>query len=146
MSWLGIDADPRTISTAGIGEQYAAFLTSVETAVGSPRLLALVEYRLGYIHGHPVASNSLISKSEATSLAQGEFSDFPRAEASVLAIAERIAFDHHSITDQQVAELSKAWGEATGIALLTAIAFIDVKIRMAQTLATSVQPASTESN
>ncbi len=71
----------------------------------------------------------VLTEGEAAALAQGDFSPFPADEQAALALAERFPFQHHSISDAQVAAAEAAFAAKGVVALLIALAFFDVSCR-----------------
>lgn len=59
------------------------------------------------------------------------------AETAALALAERIPFQHHELTDAEMAAVADQFGAAGAVALLTAVAFFDATCR----LQIALQPA-----
>ena len=58
------------------------------------------------------------------------------AEALAHAVAEKISYDHHAISDEEVSALVDELGEGGAVTLLTASAFYDVIQRLKQVWAT----------
>lgn len=58
------------------------------------------------------------------------------AEVLANAVAEKISYDHHAITDEEVSALVHQFGEGGAVTLLTASAFYDVVKRLERVWAT----------
>src|SRR5512137_1584226 len=101
----------------------------------SPRVLELARLRIAAIHdceaewGVRDATVDLDAVALAA-LRAGRFADFAADEQAALAVAERIPFAHHQVTDGEVARLEEAFGAQGAVALLTALAFFDVVCRL----------------
>lgn len=146
-------AKPATVSEAfaSLGmrgelmDRYHAFMDQVFNGdVASPRHMELCRLRVAYIHGClaeiDATSPAPLSPDERQALAIGDFSSFTDADRAVLAIAEQWPYNQHGITDGDVEQLKRAVGNAASVALMTAVAFFDVRCRWA--IAFSVQPTT----
>jgi len=70
-----------------------------------------------------------LADSEIDGLRRGDFSAFDHCERAALTVADKIPFQHHEITDAEVRAVESAYGPAASVALLTAVAFFDVRCR-----------------
>lgn len=127
-------------------ERYEAFMEQVFSGEAAlPRHMELCRLRIAYIHGClaeiDAESPAPLSQPETQALAAGDFTGFDSADRAVLAIAEQWPYNQHGITDNDVDELKAAVGNAASVALMTAIAFFDVRCRWA--IAFSVDPKAT---
>jgi hypothetical protein len=111
-----------------LAERYAAFLSSVQGHAAVPaRLNELCRARIQQIHGITPAG---LDEATLVQLAATDYSSFTSAEAAGLAIAEKISFQHHGITDDDVEQVRQEVGNDGCVALLTALSFYDVECRL----------------
>jgi alkylhydroperoxidase family enzyme len=75
---------------------------------------------------------------EVDALRVGDASPFDAQGRAALALADALPYNHHQVTDDEVARVRAVLGEAGTVALLTAIAFFDVECRLRRVL--GVQP------
>lgn len=116
--------------------RFRAFYDSVQHTNALPgRILDLCRVRIGFIHG--LADDLLTPGGEPAldpatraALQSGTFNTFDRDARIALALAEKIPFAHDAVTDQEVADARAVFGERGAVALLTALAFIDVFCRL----------------
>lgn len=121
------------------------------------RLLELARLCIAAVHD--CAAEKAIRDAEVT-LTERElddinrfvFDDFPTVERDVLRVAEKIPFQHHQITDEEVGALKAQLDEATVVSLMTAMALFDTNCRwrlafdVATEAATVAAPASGDSH
>ena len=97
------------------------------------RLLALARLRIGQIHGcergFDEASES-VDAEDVERLAACDWAGFDHTERALLALVERVPFDHHGISDANVETCVGLVGEADFVRLLTAVSFFDVEARL----------------
>lgn len=101
-------------------QKYRDFLEVVENNDAVPdSVYELCRSRIQFIHG--------LRKEDVDASSLGE------AEASALVAADRIPYQHHQLTDEEVDALKAAFGDQGCVALLTALAFFDVTCRLEAT-------------
>lgn len=116
--------------------RFRAFHDLVQHSDAVPRqILDLCRVRIAFIHGLSddllaVGGEPALDHATRAALQSGTFNTFDRDARIALALAEKIPFAHHAVTDQEVAEARAVFGERGAVALLTALAFIDVFCRL----------------
>ena len=96
-------------------EKYRAFLEVVNNNKHvSQGILELCEAKVREIHGVDDAATAATSE----------------AEEVALAIAEKMPFQHHELTDDDIAAAVSVFGDSGTVALLTAVAFMDATTRL----------------
>ena len=101
-------------------QKYRDFLEVVENNDAVPdSVYELCRSRIQFIHG--------LRKEDVDASSLGE------AETSALAAADRIPYQHHQLTDEEVDALKAAFGDQGCVALLSALAFFDVTCRLEAT-------------
>ena len=70
-----------------------------------------------------------VSDVELDALRRGDFSAFDHCEQAALHVAEKFPFQHDDIADAEVQAIEAGYGSAAAVALLTAVAFFDVRCR-----------------
>ena len=100
----------------------------------SRRVLELCRLRVAAIHDCDAewafrTADVFIAENDLAALRRGDFRPFDHCEQSALLIAEKTPFQHQAITDSDVKAVEKGYGPAATVALLTAIAFFDVRCR-----------------
>lgn len=109
-------------------DKYRDFLDVVNHNEHVPeRILKLCRARIEQIHGIPVTG---LADPEQSALEKGDFAAFSEPERAALKVAERIPYQHHLVSDDEVAEVRKQLGDAGCVALMTALAFCDVTCRL----------------
>jgi len=113
------------------------------------RVLELCRLRIAAIHGCEAEwvirdARVALEPEALAALREGRFAAFSPAEQAALAIAERLPYAHHQVTDEHVAELSGSYGAAGAVALLTALAFFDVIGRLKLVFDVAPEPAGLE--
>ncbi len=137
-----MDSLARALSEApALQAKYAAFFRATHTeAQVSTTLLALCRARIELIHGLDPQAQALLDQIEAPAkvreaLQSGQFEQLdPQAQAA-LTVAEQIPFNHHAVSDSQIAAVANHLGDAGAVSLLTACAFYDVNARLSMVLA-----------
>ncbi len=124
-------------------DRYQAFMDQVfNTEAANARHMELCRLRIAYIHGClaeiDAPAKETLSSAEKQALASGDLEAFDASDRAVLAIAEQWPYNQHGVTDRDVEQLTEAVGNAASVALMTAIAFFDVRCRWA--IAFSVTP------
>jgi len=105
----------------------------------SRRVLELCRLRVAAIHGCAAeweyrTADVFIADTDVAALQRGDFQPFDHCEQAALQIAEKTPFQHQAITDAEVKAVENGYGPAATVALLTAIAFFDVRCRWHLTL------------
>jgi len=103
------------------------------------RLQELCRLRIAAIHACDAewqvqTPGTSVSGSERQALMRGEPEGFAPHERAALALAEKLPFDHHGITDSEVQAVRAVIGDAGTVALMTAMAFADVRCRWLVTM------------
>lgn len=115
--------------------RYKAFYGSLWRAGALPRrLLELCRLRIAAIHGCAQEwqvrdAGVELTVGEAAALEQGDFSTFSADEQAALAVAEQFPFQHHGVSDAEMAAVQAAFAPNGAVALLIALAFFDVTCR-----------------
>jgi hypothetical protein len=128
-------------------ERYRAFYrTFWEDGLVPRRTLELCRLRVAAIHGcaQELAVRDVgvpLAEVELAGLTGGDFSGFSAAEQVALDLAEQIPYQHHQITDAQLADADRELGAGGAVSLLTALAFFDVNCRLRIVLDVDEQPA-----
>jgi len=152
VSWIAGTADPwheLLASRPRLAELYGNFYRSLWNGAVDRRVLELCRLRIAAIHDCAAerdirdAAVSL-SAAERTALDSGDPAPFDAASRAALALAERMPFDHHGITDQEVATAERHFGADGTVTLLTALAFFDVTCRLKLVADTEVVPTRLE--
>lgn len=103
-------------------KKYQDFLSVVENNESVPdQVYDLCRARIQHIHG--LRAEDVASTNEA--------------ETAALVAAERIPYQHHQLSDEEVDALKAAFGDQGCVALLTALAFFDVTCRLEATFNSS---------
>lgn len=101
----------------------------------SPSILEICRLRIAAIHSceneWQIRDVDVPLKEEQLSaLREGRLDLFDPAEQSALTIAERIPYQHHQLTDDEVNAAQTHFTSAGCVALLTALSFFDVNCRL----------------
>ena len=121
-------------------ERYRAFRTTLHAADRlPPRLLEACRLRVAAVHDCPAefarrTPGVALDAHELQALRAGDVSVFDAGTRAALALADALPYRHHHVTDDEVARVRAALGEAGTVALLTAIAFFDVECRLRRVL------------
>lgn len=98
-------------------KKYEDFLATIEQCDAVPaRIFELCRIRIRYIHG--LVGEDVVADS------------LTEAESSALTVAERMPYQHHQLTDDEVEAVKLNFGDDGCVALLTALAFFDVTARL----------------
>ena len=105
----------------------------------SRQVLELCRLRVAAIHDCTAeldyrTPDLFVSEEAVDALRRGDFTSFDHCEQAALQVAEKTPYQHHQITDDEVRAVEAAYGPAATVALLTAIAFFDVRCRWHLTL------------
>lgn len=128
--------------------RYKDFYAAVWEQDHVPRkVLELCRLRIAAIHGceaeqHVRDREVHISSAEAKALATGEISPYEKAEQAALALAEKMPFNHHGITDAEVFAVERSFGAPGAVTLLTALSLFDATCRWKLTLGAQAEPQS----
>ena len=106
----------------------------VEGALVPKRVLELCRLRIAANHDCAAEwtvrdVGIVIDEAETASLKRGDLAGFTVSEQAALAIAEQMPFQHHRVSDANVAAAAEVFGEAGTIALMVALAFFDATCR-----------------
>jgi alkylhydroperoxidase family enzyme len=98
------------------------------------RVLELCRLRIAAIHdceAEWVIRDAMVPLDEncLAALHAGRFDSFADSERAALTVAELMPYGQHQVSDEEVAALQRAFGDAGTVALLTALAFFDVVCR-----------------
>jgi len=103
-----------------------------EEAFVDARLLELCRARIDALHA--LAPSTLLDAQTRQQIAKGQYDAFTKQEQQALGVCEQLAIDAHGVTDDQVAALNSALGEAGAVSLLTAVSMHDANIRLQRVL------------
>lgn len=123
--------------------RFQTFYDSLWTAGQiSRRVLEICRLRMAAIHGCDPewrlrTPDVFLTDDEVGALRTGNFAEFDHCERAALELTEKFPFQHHAITDAEVKAVEDGYGSAAAVALLTAVAFFDVRCRWQQVLTPS---------
>ena len=129
-------------------DRYRAFYqTFWEDGLVPRRTLELCRLRIAAVHDCAQEwvvrdADIRLSDAELAGLKSGEVVAFSGPQRIALSVAEQIPYQHHQITDAQIAAVESSLGSAGAVALLTACAFFDVTCRLKLTLDIAERPAT----
>lgn len=140
MSWIATAGDSPPLEgllahRPELLTRYKAFYSALWDGDLVPRrVLELCRLRVAAIHDCAAEwavrdAGVALDNPEAAALKRGDFAAFAASEQAALAIAERFPFEHHGVSDADVAEAAKTFGEAGTVALMVALAFFDATCR-----------------
>ncbi len=115
--------------------RYKAFYGAIwEEGPVPERVLEICRQRIAAIQGCEQErrvrdTRVALSAEELRALAKGSSAPFNEAERIALALAEKIPYQHHEISDAEVAGAERAFGAPGAVALLIALSFFDVGCR-----------------
>ena len=115
--------------------RYKAFYSALwDEGLVPRRVLELCRLRIAVIHDCAAEwavrdAEVSLSSAEAAALMCGDGAAFTASERAGLAIAEQFPFQHHGVSDADVAAAAEAFGEAGAVALVVALAFFDATSR-----------------
>ena len=98
------------------------------------RVLELCRLRIAATHScgveqHNWDAESQISDTEVKALSSGDFSCFLEPEQAALTLADKVPFNHHGVTDAELAAVECAFGAAGAVTLLVALSLFDATCR-----------------
>ncbi len=113
----------------------AFYRTFWEDGLVSRRVLELCRLRIAAIHDCAQEwgirdAEVALTQPQIESLGRGDISTFEPAEQAALSLAERVPYQHHQLTDGEVAHAEQLLGPQGTVSLLTALAFFDVVCRL----------------
>jgi len=135
--------EPLFASRPELWTRFNAFYDSLWTSGHiSRRVLEICRLRIAAIHGCDRdwrfrTADVFLTEAEIAALHGGTFSIFDHCERAALDLTEKFPFQHHAITDAEVKAVEDGYGSAAAVALLTAVAFFDVRCRWQQVLTPS---------
>jgi hypothetical protein len=121
--------------------QYETFLAALEEPDGVPdRIVQMCGLRIAAMRGEVDAwllgsAGVGLDTTDIESIRRGAYESLTDAEQAALRLADRISFQWHDLTDQEVEAVTAHFGEAGCVGLMTAIAFIDANHRLDSALA-----------
>jgi hypothetical protein len=127
-------------------ERYRAFYkTFWEDGLVPRRTLEICRLRIAHIHECAAElairdAQVPLAAAEVAGLKRGDFSGFLAAEQVALNLAEQIPYQHHQITDAQMADAAAELTTPGAVSLLTALAFFDVGCRLRIVLDVGEEP------
>jgi hypothetical protein len=155
MAWLA-EADAKTPFEALLThrpellEGYRAFYASLWSERLVPRrTLELCRLRVAAIHDCAAEwairdAQVVLSAGELTALQRGDLQTFDQAERAALTVSERIPYQHHALTDDEVAAVRQRIGDAGCVSLLNALVLFDVNCRLKLTFEVGEEPMALE--
>lgn len=141
MTWLTANRDSPSLDDLlahrpELQAKYRAFYASIrEAGLVSPRLLELCRLRVAAIHDCEAEwserdADVALTDVELQALKRGEFHSFAAAEQAALTVTERVPYQHHELTDAEVASLKSHLGDAGCVSLINALVLFDVNCRL----------------
>lgn len=128
---------------------YRAFYGTLwDRALAPPALLELCRLRIAMLHDceaelvvrQPGAG---VTEAQIAALAGWQTSDrFSAAERAALTLAEKMPWQHHEISDAEVAALRDALGDPGVVAVMVALALFDANCRLKLAFNVPAQPAA----
>ena len=115
--------------------RYKAFYGEIwEQGLLPARVLEICRQRIAAIHACEQErlvrdAQVALSNEELRTLVEGNSMPFSESERVALALAEKIPYQHHEISDIEVARAERAFGARGAVALLVALSFFDVTCR-----------------
>ena len=131
--------------------RYKAFYRALwDESLVPRRVLELCRLRIAAIHECAAEwavrdADVALSESEAAALKHGDFAPFTASEQTALAIAEQFPFQHHAVSDGDVAAAAEAFGDKGAVALMVALAFFDATCRWKLAFDLEERPVELES-
>jgi alkylhydroperoxidase family enzyme len=120
--------------------RFKAFYRSFwEDGLVSRRVLELCRLRIAAIHDCAQEwgirdAEVALTQPQMEALRSGDLSNFDPPERAALELAERVPYQHHQLTDEEVVHAEELLGGPGTVSLLTALAFFDVVCRLRLTL------------
>ncbi len=152
MTWLNT-AEGRAPFDAALGlrpelrDLYAAFYGKLwDDALLPASLLELCRLRVAQLHDCEAEravrhGEADVSAEQAAALTNWAESDrFSEAERAALALAEKMPWRHHDLTDEEYADLRRHFGEAGVVALTVGVALFDANCRLRLAFGTEPVP------
>ena len=121
---------------------YESFLDACQRSDAVPdRIIRLCGLRIAAMRGCADAwlaesGSGALAGVDVDSIKRGAYEGLSDAEQAALRLAERISFQWHDLTDDEVEAVTAHFGESGCVTLMTAIAFIDANHRLDSALAT----------
>ena len=156
MSWIATAGDSPPLE--GLFAHRPQLLTRYKAFYGAlwdeglvpRRVLELCRLRIGAIHDCAAEwavrdAGVTLRSPEAAALKRGDFAAFAASERAALAIAEQFPFQHHGVSDADVAAAAEAFGDAGAVALMVALAFFDATCRWKLAFDLAEWPANLDS-
>ena len=115
--------------------RYKAFYSALwDEGLVPRRVLELCRLRIAAIHDCAAEwavrdAGIVLDEAEAAALKHGDLAGFTASERAVLVVAEQFPFQHHGVSDADVAAAAETFGEAGTVALMVALAFFDATCR-----------------
>lgn len=125
---------------------YRAFYSSLWTEGLVPRrILELCRLRVAAIHGCEPEwvirdAEVAVSAEQLVALERGRLEPFDPTERAALTVAERVPYQHHALTDDEVAQVKQHLGDAGCVSLLNALVLFDVNCRLKLTFEIDAEP------
>jgi alkylhydroperoxidase family enzyme len=125
---------------------YRVFYSSLWTEGLVPRrILELCRLRVAAIHGCKPEwvirdAEVALSAEQLAALEHGRLESFDAAERAALTVAERVPYQHHALTDDEVAQVKQHLGDAGCVSLLNALVLFDVNCRLKLTFDVDAEP------
>ena len=141
MSWLSDNPDAATSFEAVLGlrpellARYKRFYGALwDEQLVPRRLLELGRLCVATVHDCAAEkairdAEVVLSDAQLAAIDRFAFDEFSGVERAVLAVAEKVPFQHHAITDEEIEALKTHLDEATVVALMTALALFDANCR-----------------
>ncbi len=141
MTWLTADREDASLDDLlahrpELQVKYRAFYGSIrEAGLVPPRLLEICRLRMAAIHDCEAEWSQRdaeveLTEAELAALRRGELKGFAPAEQAALVVTERLPYQHHELTDAEVASLKFRLGDAGCVSLINALVLFDVNCRL----------------
>lgn len=141
MTWLRDHSESPTLDgllaqRPELAEKYRKFYASIwEAGLVPRRLLEMCRLRIAAIHDCEAEwqqrdGEVTFSEEELAALRRGVITPFAAVEQAALTVTERLPYAHHSLTDEEVAELKQLLGDAACVSLINALVLFDVNCRL----------------
>ena len=140
MSWIASAEDPPPLEALfahrpELLSRYKAFYSALwNDGLVPRRVLELCRLRIAAIHECAAEwavrdADVALGELEAAALKRGDFVPFTASEQAALTIAEQFPFQHHAVSDGDVAAAAEAFDDKGAVALMVALAFFDATCR-----------------
>lgn len=141
MTWLTADRDRPSLDDLlahrpELKAKYQTFYASIrEAGLVPPRLLEICRLRMAAIHDCAAEwtqrdAEVEFSDAELAALKRGDVQAFAPLEQAALTVTERLPYQHHELTDAEVATLKSQLGDAGCVSLINALVLFDVNCRL----------------